>query len=59
MPETHEVLNQAPPREGVDEYAANVPLVEAVARWGRGGASAGGESAASERPADAASGRPT
>lgn len=33
---THEVLNQAPPREGVDEYAANVPLVEAVARWGRG-----------------------
>lgn len=33
---THEVLNQAPPREGVDEYAANVPLTEAVARWGRG-----------------------
>lgn len=32
---THEVLNQAPPREGVDEYAANVPLVEAVERWGR------------------------
>ncbi|MRX44458.1 DNA alkylation response protein [Agromyces sp. Q22] len=31
---THEVLNQAPPREGVDEFAANVPLVEAVARWG-------------------------
>ncbi|NUT58646.1 MAG: hypothetical protein HOQ00_07365 [Agromyces sp.] len=34
---THEVLNQAPPREGVDEFAANVPLVESVARWGRGG----------------------
>ena len=33
---THEVENQAPPRVGVDEYAANVPLVEAVARWGRG-----------------------
>ena len=32
---THEVLNQVPPREGVDEYAANAPLVEAVARWGR------------------------
>ncbi|WP_353814902.1 acyl-CoA dehydrogenase family protein [Agromyces sp. SYSU T00266] len=31
---THEVLNQAPPREGVDEFTANVPLVEAVARWG-------------------------
>lgn len=35
---THEVLNQAPPREGVDEFAVNVPLVEAVARWGRGDA---------------------
>jgi putative acyl-CoA dehydrogenase len=35
---THEVLNQAPPREGVDEFAANLPLVEAVARWGRDGA---------------------
>ena len=32
---THEVPNQVPPREGVDEYAANAPLVEAVARWGR------------------------
>ncbi|WP_400996528.1 acyl-CoA dehydrogenase family protein [Agromyces sp. GXQ0307] len=31
---THEVLNQPPPREGIDEFAANVPLVEAVARWG-------------------------
>ena len=27
---THEVENQAPPRVGVDEFAANVPLVEAV-----------------------------
>jgi len=35
---THEVLNQAPPREGVDEFAANAPLVEGVARWGRDGA---------------------
>jgi putative acyl-CoA dehydrogenase len=42
MINTHEVLNQAPPREGVDEYATNVPLVEAVARWGRGGAGGGG-----------------
>ncbi|GGI45716.1 putative acyl-CoA dehydrogenase [Agromyces flavus] len=33
---THEVENQAPPRVGVDEYAENVALVEAVARWGRG-----------------------
>jgi putative acyl-CoA dehydrogenase len=31
---THEVENQPPPRVGVDEFAANVPLVEAVARWG-------------------------
>lgn len=43
---THEVLNQAPPREGVDEYAENVPLVEAVARWGRGAAGAGDGGAA-------------
>jgi len=35
MTQTHEVLNQVPPREGIDEYTANVPLVEAVARWGR------------------------
>ncbi len=35
MIHTHEVENQAPPREGVDEYTSNVPLVEAVARWGR------------------------
>ena len=39
---THEVLNQVPPREGVDEYAANVPLAEAVARWGRGGSHTAG-----------------
>lgn len=31
---THEALNQPPPRVVVDEFAANVPLVEAVARWG-------------------------
>jgi len=43
MSETHEVANQVPAREGVDEYAANVPLVEAVARWGSdGGAAASG-----------------
>ncbi|GAA1814879.1 acyl-CoA dehydrogenase family protein [Agromyces neolithicus] len=35
MINTHEVLNQPPPRDGVDEYSTNVPLVEAVARWGR------------------------
>ena len=35
MINTHEVLNQPPPRAGVDEYTSNVPLVEAVARWGR------------------------
>lgn len=32
---THDVLNQVPPREGVDEYSANAPLVEAVTSWGR------------------------
>jgi putative acyl-CoA dehydrogenase len=43
MIETHEVVNQVPAREGVDEYAANLPLVEAVARWGSdGGAAASG-----------------
>lgn len=31
---THEVENQPPPRVDVDEFAANVPLVEAVTRWG-------------------------
>lgn len=40
MISTHEVENQVPAREGVDEYTSNVPLVEAVARWGRGGAEA-------------------
>ncbi|MFB6612199.1 acyl-CoA dehydrogenase family protein [Agromyces sp. NPDC056379] len=37
MISTHEVENQVPAREGVDEYTANTPLVEAVARWGSGG----------------------
>ena len=46
MINTHEVLNQAPPREGLDEYATNVPLVEAVARWGRGAGGAGAAGAA-------------
>lgn len=35
---THEVENQPPPRVDVDEFAANAPLVEAVARWGTDGA---------------------
>ena len=35
MTHTHEVVNQVPAREDVDEFATNVPLVEAVARWGR------------------------
>ncbi|MGR0319382.1 acyl-CoA dehydrogenase family protein [Agromyces sp. ZXT2-3] len=58
---THEVLNQAPPREGVDEFAANAPLVEAVARWGTaahsGGAagSTGGEAGSAGEATDAAS----
>ncbi|MDR6906479.1 putative acyl-CoA dehydrogenase [Agromyces sp. 3263] len=38
---THEVSNQVPAREGIDEYATNAPLVEAVARWGRRGAEGG------------------
>ena len=38
MIHTHEVVNQPPPREGVDEFATDAPLVEAVARWGRAGA---------------------
>jgi putative acyl-CoA dehydrogenase len=29
---THRVENQAPPREGVDEFTTNVPLVEGVSR---------------------------
>ena len=37
---THEVENQAPPRIGVDEFAANPALAEAVARWGTAGADA-------------------
>ncbi|MGH3705113.1 MAG: acyl-CoA dehydrogenase family protein, partial [Agromyces sp.] len=40
MISTHEVENQVPAREGVDEYTANTPLVEAVARWGSGGGAA-------------------
>ncbi|AYG03625.1 acyl-CoA dehydrogenase family protein [Gryllotalpicola protaetiae] len=31
---THEVFNQAPERVGVNEFDANVALVEAVRRWG-------------------------
>lgn len=34
--ETHEVFNQTPPRVGVDEFATNVALVEAVRRHGAG-----------------------
>jgi putative acyl-CoA dehydrogenase len=30
---THEVFNQVPPRVGVDEFASNIPLVEAVERY--------------------------
>ncbi|WP_338025692.1 acyl-CoA dehydrogenase family protein [Agromyces laixinhei] len=46
MISTHEVENQVPAREGVDEYTSNAPLVEAVARWGRGGAEASARSLA-------------
>ncbi|MGR2752857.1 acyl-CoA dehydrogenase family protein [Agromyces arachidis] len=38
---THEVENQPPPRVDVDEYAANVPLVGAVERWGTDAAAPG------------------
>ncbi|WP_127794406.1 acyl-CoA dehydrogenase family protein [Agromyces sp. LHK192] len=31
---THDALNQVPPRTDIDEYAADAPLAEAVARWG-------------------------
>ncbi|HNP15330.1 MAG TPA: hypothetical protein PKI99_02550, partial [Terrimesophilobacter sp.] len=31
---THEVTNQAPPRAGIDEFAANRPLVDGVAHFG-------------------------
>lgn len=44
---THEVENQAPPRVGVDEFAVNAPLVEAVERWGsRPGSGADGSARA-------------
>jgi putative acyl-CoA dehydrogenase len=33
---THEVSNQAPPREGVDEFGANLALVEGVERFDAG-----------------------
>jgi putative acyl-CoA dehydrogenase len=33
---THEVSNQVPPRMDVDEFAANIPLVEAVRRYDAG-----------------------
>jgi putative acyl-CoA dehydrogenase len=33
---THEVLNQAPDRVGVNEFESNVALVEAVRAWGTG-----------------------
>ncbi len=33
---THTVFNQAPPLEGVDVFASNLPLVEAVEREGAG-----------------------
>ncbi|KQZ09238.1 DNA alkylation response protein [Agromyces sp. Root1464] len=52
MINTHEVENQVPAREGVDEFTSNVPLVEAVARWGRGGAEASAQAEASA-PAEA------
>ncbi|RZS64487.1 putative acyl-CoA dehydrogenase [Agromyces ramosus] len=67
MIETHEVVNQVPARAGVDEYAANAPLVDAVARWGsEGGAAASGlhdvgalvGSAAFQRDAERANTRP-
>jgi len=35
---THEILNQAPDRVGVNEFLANPALVEGVRRWGRGAA---------------------
>ena len=33
---THTVFNQVPPLEGVDVYAGNLPLLEAVQREGAG-----------------------
>ncbi|GAA1061900.1 acyl-CoA dehydrogenase family protein [Agromyces bracchium] len=47
---THEVQNQPPPREGIDEFAANVPLVEAVARCGTPAFPAGMSSEADAAP---------
>ncbi|WP_022893794.1 acyl-CoA dehydrogenase family protein [Agromyces subbeticus] len=55
MINTHEVENQPPPREGVDEYTSNVPLVEAVARWGRGGTDVAGDEPSSDGAGPAAS----
>ncbi|QAY73014.1 hypothetical protein ET445_06320 [Agromyces protaetiae] len=40
MIRTHEVSNQVPAREGLDEFAVNAPLVEAVAKWGTDASSA-------------------
>ncbi len=34
--DTHEVLNQPPPRAGIDEYGSNAALVEGVARYDAG-----------------------
>ncbi len=34
--QTHTVVNQAPPLEGIDVFTSNVPLVEAVEREGAG-----------------------
>jgi putative acyl-CoA dehydrogenase len=33
---THEVVNQVPPREGVDEFGTNIPLVESVKQYDAG-----------------------
>ena len=41
MISTHDIENQSPPREGIDEYTSNAPLVEAVARWGGPAAASG------------------
>ncbi|HET6824501.1 MAG TPA: acyl-CoA dehydrogenase family protein [Amnibacterium sp.] len=38
MSTTHEVTNQAPPRSDIDEYRSHAALVEAVERYGAGGA---------------------
>ena len=56
MINTHEVLNQAPPREGIDEFALNAPLVEAVARWGRRAGTASGDGAGTSGADTAGSG---